>query len=145
MILADSAQVADNKLFILGGGWSFIGPDPTPSAVALYIKVPWDQANMKHRLLLELVDSDGGPVEVQSPVGDQQIRVESEFEVGRPPGMHQGTPIDISLALNFGPIPLSPDGRYEWRLTIDDRSDETWRLAFSTRPATPAAPPALGT
>ena len=35
MILADSAQVADGKLYILGGGWSITGPDPTPSAVAI--------------------------------------------------------------------------------------------------------------
>lgn len=135
MILADSAQVAEGKLFILGGGWSQTGPEPAPSAVGLLIKVPWDQANTKHSLLLELVDSDGNAVEVAGPVGDQPIQVGSEFEVGRPPGMTPGTPIDVSLALNFGPIPLAPGSRYEWRLTIGDRSDETWRLAFSTRPA----------
>jgi hypothetical protein len=26
MLLCDSAQVADGKLFILGAGWSMIGP-----------------------------------------------------------------------------------------------------------------------
>ena len=26
MLLCDSAQVADGKLFVLGGGWSLTGP-----------------------------------------------------------------------------------------------------------------------
>ena len=37
MLLCDAAQVADGKLYILGGGWSMTGPDPVPSAVALKI------------------------------------------------------------------------------------------------------------
>jgi len=62
MLLADSAQVSEGKLFVLGGGWSRIGPGPTPSAVAIIIEVPWDQTNVTHRWRLELVDSDGRPV-----------------------------------------------------------------------------------
>ena len=44
MMLADSAQVSEGKLFILGGGWSVTGP-PAPSAIALHVEVPWDQTN----------------------------------------------------------------------------------------------------
>jgi hypothetical protein len=29
-------------------------------------------------------------------------------------------------------VPLEP-GRYEWRLTIDGKADEDWRLPFSVR------------
>jgi hypothetical protein len=39
----------------------------------------------------------------------------------------------------MGPQPIPPGGRYEWRLTVDEESDEDWRLAFSTRPAEGAA------
>ena len=28
MLLADSAQAIEGKLYILGGGWSITGPDP---------------------------------------------------------------------------------------------------------------------
>ena len=35
MLLCDGAQVADGKLFVLGGGWSLTGPDPMPSAIAM--------------------------------------------------------------------------------------------------------------
>src|SRR5215210_4393613 len=106
MMLADAAQAVAGKLYVLGGGWSITGTDPTPSAIAIYVKVPWDLTNRKHKLLLELVDLDGEPVFVDTPTGQQALRVESEFEVGRPPGLTPGTPIDLSLALNFGPIPL---------------------------------------
>ena len=56
MMLADAAQVANGKLFILGGGWSVTGPEPSPSAIVLKIAVPWDQANKSHHLLLSLID-----------------------------------------------------------------------------------------
>jgi len=135
MMLADAAQAVAGKLYILGGGWSITGPDPAPSAIAIYVKVPWDLTNMKHKLLLELMDVDGEPVFVDAPAGRQALRVESEFEVGRPPGVTPGTPIDLSFALNFPPIVLEPGSRYVWRLSINGETDENWSLAFSTRPA----------
>ena len=137
MLLADYAQAADGKLNIIGGGWSVTGPAPTAFAIAIDIKVPWDQTNRPHVMRLELVDADGQPVLVPTPDGEQPVVVESTFEVGRPPGLKAGTPIDVPLALNFGAMPIPPGGRYEWRLTIDDESHEDWRLSFSTRPAAP--------
>ena len=113
MMLADAAQAVGNKLYILGGGWSITGPNPTPSAIALNIKVPWDQANERHRFRLELVDSDGRPVIVPVVEGEQPLVIESEFEVGRPAGLTRGTPIDFAVAINLSPFPIPPGGRYE--------------------------------
>jgi hypothetical protein len=134
MMLADAAQAAEGKLFILGGGWSVCGPDPTPMAIAIKIEVPWDQSNVSHAWRLYLLDSDGGPVELPSEEGVQPVELGGDFEVGRPPGLRLGTPIDLPLAVNFGPLPLEPGNRYEWRLQIDGETGEDWRLAFSTRP-----------
>ena len=39
------------------------------------------------------------------------------------------------LAVNIGPLPLPPRGRYEWRCHINDETREDWRLAFSVRGA----------
>ena len=64
MLLADFAQVADGKLTVVGGGWSLTGPEPTPFGIAILVHVPWDQANRRHTLRLELVDADGEPVTV---------------------------------------------------------------------------------
>jgi hypothetical protein len=137
MMLADYAQAAEGKLNVIGGGWSLTGPNPTPSALAILIEVPWDRTNEPHKVRIELVDSDGEPVEGLGPTGPGPIVIEANLEVGRPPGIKRGTPIGIPVAINMPPQALEPDSRFEWRLSINGESDENWRLAFSTRPAQP--------
>ena len=107
-MLCDSAQVADGKLYILGGGWSMTGPDPVPSAIALKIDVGWHEAEIPHHWELYLEDADGRPVMVETPEGDHPVEVRGEFTVGRPPGIPEGSPIDVALAVNLGPLPLDP-------------------------------------
>ncbi len=136
LMLADHAQVAEGKLYINGGGWTLTGPDPIPYAIAMLIDVPWDQTNAKHTLLLELLTSDGEPVLVPTEAGEEPAKVEMQFEVGRPPGTKPGTPISVPVAFNLSPAPpLPPGGQYVWALSIDGKTDEDWRLTFSTRPA----------
>jgi len=135
MLLADSAQAVGGKLYILGGGWSIAGPEPLVMAVAIKIEVPWDQANRRHTMTLSLLTADGQPVRVPSPMGDQPLELKSEFEVGRPPGLKPGTPLDLPIAINMTPIPLPPDSVYVWRLSIDGESEDDWTLTFTTRPA----------
>ena len=82
---------------------------------------------------IELLDADGGAVAFEADEEDDHaVAFGGEFEVGRPPGLKPGTPLDFPVAVNSTPLPLEP-GRYEWRLTIDGRSDEDWRLPFTTR------------
>jgi len=134
ILLADAAQAAEGKLYVLGGGWSITGPEPSPMALAIKIEVPWDQANQPHVCRLELLDSDGQPINAETPDGDEaEIFFEANFEVGRPVGVKPGTPIDLPLAVNIPPLPLQPGGRFEWRLSIDGRTEADWRVAFSTR------------
>jgi hypothetical protein len=135
MMLADSAQEVGGKLYILGGGWSITGPVPGPSALAVKFDVPWDRTNHRLNVVLELLTSDGEPVMVPAPDGSQKpLRFDGQLEVGRPPGLKPGTPIDAAMALNFSPLPLQPDSRYEWRLSIDGHHEEDWSVAFTTRP-----------
>lgn len=134
MLLADAVQAAEGKLYVLGGGWSIIGPDPCPTAIAIKIEVPWDETNKPHQIELRLLDEDGQPVAFNG----RPMVLESRFEVGRPPGMKPGTPIDVPLAVNFGPLPFTPDRRYLWRCFIDGRTQEDWQTGFSTRPAKPS-------
>jgi hypothetical protein len=135
MMLCDAAQVADGKLYILGGGWSLSGPDPMPSAVALKIDVDWTEARAPHHWELFLVDEDGQPVFVETPEGPKPMEVRGDFNVERPDTVPEGSPIDVALAVNFGPLPLQPGSRFTWRLMIDGDSENDWVLAFSTRPA----------
>lgn len=136
MMLADYAQVADGKLTIVGGGWSITGPDPVPFGIAILVHVPWDQANRRHVLRLELLDADGGAVTVEGPDGTEVPLAffdDVEFEVGRPAGIKPGTSLELPLSVNSGPLPLEPGARYEWRLSIDGEADDDWRLPFSVR------------
>jgi hypothetical protein len=139
-LLADYAKVSDGKLDILGGGWSVAGPGPVAFVAAGLVQIPWDQTNMTHTIRLELLDADGTPV--PHPVNEGPIFAEFQVEVGRPPGVKPGTPMDVPVAVPFGAFQLEPGERYEVRVTIDGTDDEDWTLPFSIRPA-PAQP--LGT
>jgi hypothetical protein len=140
MLLCDAAQVADGKLYILGGGWSLTGPAPAPSAIAVKIEIDWHEAVTSHHWELWLEDADGQPVSIETADGPQMVEIRGDFEVGRPEGIPEGSPIDLPLAVNLGPIPLNPGGRYQWKLSIDGTQDTAWGLAFTTRPAPPAEP-----
>jgi hypothetical protein len=137
LLLADFVQAVQGKLYILGGGWSITGPGPVQMGIAVKIEVPWDQANVQHTFRLILVDADEQPVRFPAPSGEQPVQVEGQFEVGRPPGLKPGTPLDFAIAVNVPPLPLAPDGRYVWRLDVDGEADEDWFAAFTTRPGPP--------
>lgn len=135
MLLADAAQAVGGKLYVLGGGWSVIGPGLATMAIALKIDVPWDQTNQRHRWVLDLVDQDGRPVRVPAPEGERAVQITGNFEVGRPAGLAQGSPIDLPLAISIGPLILPAGTRCVWQLTIDGHADPAWQVAFSVRSA----------
>jgi hypothetical protein len=128
MLLADNAQAVGGKLYILGGGWSVTGPASVPFAIALKIEVPWEAANRKHQLRLQLLDSDGRPPMIPGPSPDPPS-ITADIEVGRPAGIPAGTPLDAIFAINLPPIHLA-SGRYEWRCTIGEGSAS---CAFTVR------------
>ncbi len=136
MMLADSAQVADRKLFILGGGLTAIGPRAQPLGVAIRIEVPWDRANVAHQWRLELLDEDGHPV----MIGQHPLVVGGRFEAGRPAGMKAGTPLSVPLAITFPTLPVEPGKSYTWQLVIDDSTRVDWRQSFHVRKALPGQP-----
>jgi hypothetical protein len=134
MMLADSAQVADGKIYMLGGGWSLTGPGPTPSAVVIKIDIDRHETAQSHYWELFLEDSDGRPVFVDSPDGLQTVEVRGEFTVGNPPDLLEGVPVDLPIAINVPPLPLPPAGRYTWRLVINGETPDGGTVSFSTRP-----------
>lgn len=134
MLLADAVQAVNGKLYILGGGWSMTAARPTPSALAVKIDVPWDEANRKHEFRLALLDSNGKEVSVPGPTQDVGVEFAGAFEAVRPPGLKPGTPLDVVLALNVAPLQLQPDSRYVWRCWIDGETRQDWEAGFSTRP-----------
>jgi hypothetical protein len=139
MMLADSAQAVQGKLYVLGGGWTITGPGPAPSAIAAIIEVPWNDANRRFKFELALLTADAQPVIVPTPLGDRPLLIEGQFEAARPLGLKPGSPLTVPLAINIGPLPLQPDRVYVWRFSIDGHTEEDWQLSFVTRPAQSAA------
>ena len=133
MLLADAAQVSEGKLYVLGAGWRFTGPEPVASAIALIFEIPWDRANEPIPFDLQLVDADGQTSVL--PDGGE-LRVEGQIEVGRPPGHPPGESISAPMAAGVGALPLEP-GTYEWRLTVDGESSADWTLPFVVRRSAP--------
>jgi hypothetical protein len=140
LLLCDHADEVGGKLYINGGGWNVTGPQPAPSAIALLLEVPWNQTNEQHKVVLELLDIDGNPFEVEQPEGEPApFKIEAGLEVGRPPGVKPGTALNAALAVNIGSLPLEPGSQYVWQLSINGHSEDDWSLVFSTRPTAPQA------
>jgi hypothetical protein len=116
LLLCDAAQVANGKLYMLGGGWTHLWTADTPANIALAIKldVPWNMANRKIKLEAALLDEDGNQV---SP-GGRPIRLEGDLEVGRPAGLKAGTDLVIPIAFTLNGVVL-PAGGYTWELSIN--------------------------
>lgn len=115
-MLCDAAQERGGKLYILGGGWSQLRHTgmPIPISLAILIRVPWDQANEKHKFEAVLMDDDGARVEFDG----NEVVATGEFETGRPAGLKRGTDLDVPAVLNFQGLVLPPGG-YRWEVFVD--------------------------
>jgi hypothetical protein len=130
LLLCDAAQSIGGKLYILGGGWTqavLVG-QPIPMALAVRFLIPWERANHRFEIRVALVDSEGSPVDL----GEGPIEALTELEVGRPPGVKPGSPLDATLALTAGALPLEA-GAYVWVLEAD--GTERARAPFVLRSA----------
>ena len=126
LILADAAQVADGKLYLLGGGWDRLAVNALPAAhmlgVAVGVLVPWAEANSGRTLTLSIADEDGGTV--LPPVS---VRV----EVGRPAGLPAGAEQRVMLSFN-AQVALPRLGDYALLATLDGGPEKRYR--FSVMP-----------
>lgn len=129
MLLADWAEAINGKLYIQGGGWSRVAPQPVQGlppgipgvvncALAIRFLVGWDETNHKYDIVIRLIDDDGHPV-VPIPDGPS-VEVRTQLEVGRPAGVVEGSDLDAALALKLNGLPLAR-GRYTFSLDIDGK------------------------
>ena len=131
MLLCDAAQVQGGKLYVLGGGWSrVLKLVPLQLTLAIQLVVPWHSANKPMVLVISLLDSDGNPVPTST---GQPMQVIGQMEVGRPPGLKPGTPLDQTLAIPIGPLDL-PGGVYRWDLQLDGELLESVPFEVVTAP-----------
>lgn len=99
--MADAAQVVGNKLYLLGGGWDLLTvntgfPIEQRCAIAVSVKVPWNETNQRHTFEIEVSEDVPGTEAPRS-----LVKVGGQFEVGRPPGIPLGSDQRIQLAIDM--------------------------------------------
>jgi hypothetical protein len=116
LILCDSAEAVQGKLYVLGGGWTHAraAGQPFNLALGIVVRVPWDQANEQYELSTVLVTADGEPVSIGPAKVEQALR----HEVGRPPGLKRGTSLNAVFAFRFDGLVLEAGG-YVWEVFIN--------------------------
>ncbi|MBX3071124.1 MAG: hypothetical protein KF883_11535 [Thermomicrobiales bacterium] len=134
-LLADAVQVANGKLFILGGGWARLTVDGLPVnrpfEIAVRVVVPWTETNRKLPFELQMIDEDG------NGILEQVLR--ADISVGRPVQLKEGTDQVVPLTLRLPNVRLEKEGRYA--LTLSFEGTELARTAFDL---VVKAPPARG-
>jgi len=131
IFLADSAEVREGLLFLLGCGWTEVGPQPQPFAIAGLLEIDWEETNLRHSIEITFEDEDGGALNVPTAAGEQALRLTADFEEGRPPGSVRGSSINMPIALPVLPVPWMPGRRYVVKISID--GSEADRLTFKVR------------
>ncbi len=128
VILADAAQVSNQKLYMLGGAWNLLRPEayPTnfPFAVAIGILVPWSETNREHSFEFTIKASEGAHLGKGG----------GKFEVGREVGLKPGMTQRFTFAIS-GQIGLEAPGTFEIVVTI---SGEEKRVTFEAMPPSKA-------
>jgi hypothetical protein len=127
LILADSAQVQGEKLYMLGGGWSAIWAKEFPAqhqmAVAAGILVPWMETNQRHTFKLQIRTED------QTVLGE----ISGAFEQGRAAGLPAGTTQRVLLSMNVS-IRLEKPGDAQADLYLDDALAKSVPFRIVQRP-----------
>ena len=130
LMLADSAQAVDGKLFILGGAWNMLRFAEFPAqlllGIAVAIDVDWSETTERHHLEIHFEDPQGRPMDP---------RIGADFDALPPPGAIPGASLRIVLAVN-GPIMIPEPGMYAAVAAVGGRE-----LARSRFQAIPSAPP----
>lgn len=134
LMLANSAELRDGLLYVLGGGWTRCWPDAGQSypldrmiVAAFAIRVEYGETNEEHRFSLEIRDPD------EMVIGPGQA--EGGFTVGRDATLTPGMSQVVQMAGTLS-VKLPSPGIYSVVLSIDGREER--RIAFealSQRPA----------
>jgi len=106
LVLADAAQVADGKLYIMGGGWGIFRSGNYPAhaqlAVGLNMLIPYEEAGGKFPLSISIAD-DAGVLIVPEITGQIQAADSGQL----PKGTIQKAPLAVNMNVS-----LPRPGRY---------------------------------
>jgi hypothetical protein len=127
LILADSSEAINGKLYALGAGWNELRLPSLPQeyafSIALAIDVPWSETNRRHELSLHVQDPDGEVI-------GQEFTM--ELEAGRPAGGVEGADQRIVISLGTS-LAFSTTGPHAAVISVGE--EEIGRSRFYVREA----------
>ena len=84
-ILADHAEIVNNRLFLMGGGRDRFPvprfPGAVRMAIAVGVRIEWDETNSRQEVLVLIEDEDG----------KELVKIQAAVNVGRPAGLAPGS------------------------------------------------------
>lgn len=127
LILADSSEAINGKLYALGAGWNELRLPSLPQeyafSIALAVDVPWSETNRRHELSLHVQDPDGEVI-------GQEFTM--ELEAGRPAGGVEGADQRIVISLGTS-LAFSTTGPHAAVISVGE--EEIGRSRFYVREA----------
>ena len=126
-MLADAAQVAGGKLYVLGGAFDMINARAFPAAVrqlevVLVAEVGPADRNRDLPIAIRLFDEDGSPLGVEST---------GMMRVGAPSSLPAGAPSLVPLVSSFLGVRFPRPGGYVF--IVEHESEELGRIPFRVR------------
>lgn len=130
LLLADYAQIHGGKLFISGAAIQFVATRVTPAGrfisvfLAGVVRVGWNQHEAGHRLVVELLDADGGRVPIAGAAPDMHIAPDelgafiADFTVGRAPQLLPGASTVMPVVVPVQ-CQVPSAGGYTLRVSVD--------------------------
>ncbi|MEZ5171668.1 MAG: hypothetical protein R3A49_13130 [Acidimicrobiia bacterium] len=117
-LIADHAEAVKGKLYVTGGGWDVLTFSKLPArrahvSLAVVLRVPWHETDMKHALSIDLVDADNHSLLSKGPVG-------GSFSAGRPPHARVGDDQPGLFVMNFDNVGFKEPGDYRFLLSVND-------------------------
>jgi hypothetical protein len=138
LMLADSAQAVDGKLYILGGAWNMLRFPQFPAqlmvGIAVAIDVAWDETDRRHHLDIHFEGADRAAIDP---------RIGADFEASTPPEAMAGADLRIVLAVN-GPVVIPGPGPYAAVASIGGRELARTRFQALFAPVVGSSPPGEG-
>ena len=120
-IIADYAEVVGSKLYLMGGGWDTSTMPEVPFqlrlAIAVGVRIGWEETNLSIPVRIVVQDDDG----------QEQVKIEGQVQVGRPPQLTPGSSQLAQLAANV-PVNIPSFGGYRVHVEVGQGDAKLERL-----------------
>lgn len=123
-IVANHVEAVNGLLYVSGGGWAelnrVVGTDGAPTThfgIGAGVRIPWNETNIPHRLLIRVENEDATHIVAQWEGG---------ITVGRPPTLDPGAIQHAVIGMTIDTV-FPRAGGYRVVVQLDEDGDQkTW-------------------